>query len=121
MNYTLNDRAVCEALHVDAKNNKQRGIRSFFVVIDSGLDDAVERRLREALANKTYCANCEGAGKHGLQILTGGPFTNANDKKHVTWFNGQWYTQKTDLYICPICNGSGLFGRQAARPAAVLL
>ncbi len=121
MTYMLNDRQVHEALHHDVKLNQRKGIKSFLLVMESGYDDPFEDRLREVLGDKSYCLNCEGVGKHGVQILTGGPFTDANDKKHVTWYREQWYSQKPTLYICPVCNGSGLLTRATQRtPEPVL-
>ena len=117
----LNDRQVHEALYQQVKSNRRQGITCFLVVMESGYDDAFEDRLREVLGDKSYCLNCEGVGKHGLQILTGGPYTDANDKKHVTWHREMWYSQRTDGYLCPVCNGSGLLVRAQTRAAELQL
>ncbi len=121
MKYMLNDRQVNEALYLEAKTNKRKGAPCWLLVMESGFDDAFEDRLREALGDKTYCLNCEGVGKHGLQIFTGGPFADASDKKHITRHKERWYSQKPTLYICPVCNGSALLTRATRRTPEPIL
>ena len=121
MHYQLNDRNVPEGMRQRAITVKKNGGKVFLVLPVLEFGDEAEERMKAALADKTYCANCEGTGKLGLEVFTGGPYTNATDKKHVTYFEGSYYVHDIILFHCPDCSGSGLFGRQNPQPAGVNL
>ena len=121
MTYQLNGHNVAEGMYMRAKSTKANGGKVFLVMPSYDFGDESEARAKAALAGKSYCANCESVGKLGLEMLVGGPYTNATDKKHVTYFEGSYYVHEIVLFICPDCSGSGLFGRQATRAAELQL
>ena len=121
MPYKLNDRTVHEGMYLRAKSVKGNGGKVFLVTPSYEFGDDAEARTKETLAGRSYCANCEGIGKQGLEVFIGGPYTNAEGKKHVTYYEGAYYVHDFIMFICPDCNGSGLFSRQAPRPDPVRL
>ena len=121
MHYQLNDHNVHEGMYFRAQDVIDRGGKVFLTVPSFNYEEDEEREARLAKPHKIYCNNCDGAGKLYLTIFIGGPYVTPAEKKHVTWHEGSWYEQDAVMFICPDCNGSGLFGRQAARPAAVSL
>ena len=72
-------------------------------------------------AAENHCHNCDGCGRLGLEIMIGGPHDDASSKKHIVKIDDRWFTHELILFVCPDCNGSGLFSRQAPRPAPVSL
>lgn len=121
MPYTLNDTVVPEGMYNRARTVKGNGGKVFLVTPSMPLETDEERAARLAKASEVYCRNCDGCGKLGLEILTGGPYTDATFKKHITPYKESWYAHDIVLFICPTCNGNGLFHRQAARPQALSL
>ena len=114
MSYKLNGRNVYEGMYRRAENAKRNGNKAFFTELQSVVD------LPEAAKN-TYCHNCNGLGMMGLEIVVGGPYTDASNKTHVIWHEGNYYVRDLVLFDCPDCVGSGLFSRQAPREAELRL
>jgi hypothetical protein len=115
MPYTLNNVNIPDGMYQRAQTVRKRGGKVFLVVPALNYEDEAEARTRAALVDKTYCGNCDGCGKVGLEIFTGGPFNNAQDKRHVTYYEGACYVHDVVLFDCPDCVGSGLFTRQVPR------
>ena len=110
MTYQLNGINVHEGMYARAKSARANGKKVFITKLPCIVDapDA-------AIEAKTHCLNCDGCGRLSLEIIVGGPYQNATDKRHVIWHKGEWYVHDFILFICPDCNGSGLFHRQAPR------
>ena len=121
MTYQLNDHTVHEAMYLRAKDVRGRGGKVFLTIPSFNYEDDEERAARLALPSKTWCNNCDGTGKLYLTIFVGGPYVAPPERKRITWHEGSWYEHDTIMFICPDCNGSGLFSRKAPRPAAVSL
>ena len=122
MKRQMNGHNVNEAMHNEGKAAKRANKMAFFTMVESEpIGDKEEARLLALGRDKTWCSNCEGAGQLGIETFIAGPFTNAQDKKHVTYYEGTYYVHELALFYCPDCSGSGLFSRQAPRPAKVQL
>jgi hypothetical protein len=121
MPYRLNEHNVHEGMYLRAKDVISRGGKVFLTVPTLNLEEDEERTARLAQPSKVYCNNCDGTGKLYLTVFIGGPFATPAEKKHVTQHEGKWYEQDVIMFVCPDCNGSGLFSRQAPRPDPVSL
>ena len=120
MLYKLNDLNICEAMH--RKYQSANDVGKVFLTIPSlNLEEDAERVERLARKHEVYCGNCDGTGTMYLTVFVGGPYATPAQKKHVTWHEGMWYEQDNIGFVCPDCNGTGLFSRQAPRPAPVSL
>jgi hypothetical protein len=112
--YQLNGVNVHEGMYMRAKTAQGNGQKVFLTEFPYIVE------APKAAVN-AHCLNCDGAGKIGLEIIIGGPFQDATDKKHVIWHEGMYYAHELVVFICPDCTGSGLFSRQAPRPDPVSL
>ena len=123
MTYKLNDHNVHEGMYLRYKSARDKGGKVFLITPTLPLETDEERAARLAKASGIYCKNCDGCGRLGLQMLTSGPLAAGGHRKHTTYtyYKESWYAHEIVLFICPDCNGSGLFSRKAPSPAAVLL
>lgn len=102
--YRLNDTNVPEGMWYRARDLKDAGAKIFLAYPQHPIESPLA-------AKDTHCKNCDGFGRLGLEKFVGGPFTDATDKHNVVWHEGAYYVHDVVLYICPDCNGSGLFYR----------
>ena len=117
MPYRLNDTNVNEGMHQAAHQVCDNGGKVFLVIPRDEFDE-----LELPLMVTTVCTNCNGTGKLYLSVFVGKPvLAGADARKHSVFHEGMYYEQDLKEFYCPDCNGSGLFGRQAARPAPVQL
>jgi hypothetical protein len=112
--YQLNGVNVHEGMYLRAENEIGNGkkvfLTEFLCVVEAPTS-----------AKNTHCLNCDGAGRLGLEVVVGGPYQDATDKKHVIWHEGKYYAHELVVFVCPDCNGSGLFARQTAGAAGMQL
>ena len=115
----VNDIAVSDALYKEIKAAKGRGAKCYLTRPEIlAPDESWSDEYKDAT-----CVNCNGAGKLGFEVITGGPYVdrvsatefkgwnhklNKDDPgPRATYIDGAWYLQKTREYTCPICHGSG--------------
>ena len=112
MTHQLNGINVHEGMYLRARSAKANGSKVFMCMPKgAGVVEASELATEAGI----YCENCDGFGRLALEIFVGGPFTEATDKKHVVWHDGAYYTHDIVMFICPDCNGAGVFTRATAR------
>ena len=102
--YNLNGTNVHEGMYRRAVSARQNG----GMVL---LTKFIDRLEAPESAKGTHCGNCDGVGKLGLEIVTGGPYKTAGRTAKGFWHDGAWYVGDLVQFICPDCNGSGLFRR----------
>lgn len=96
MDKELAGRYVASALYRDAAIRCEMGGKAFLAMPDG--DGAGD------------CRNCDGWGRHVLQLVEGGPFESAprpGNEQAAVFEDGRWYLVKTTSYACPVCGGAG--------------
>lgn len=103
MDKQLAGRYVATALYRDAAIRCEMGGKAFLALPEHGGDGD--------------CPNCDGCGRHALQLVEGGPFKSpprAGKEQSAVFQDGDWYLVKTTSYRCLVCGGAG---SGKARPA----
>lgn len=108
--WQLGGRQVSQAMFYDAEKAKRSGRR--VLLVSAGGSD-----IGRALHDQEDCANCNGFGQFGLEIIVAGPFENAPQGKggnddgegvsiqlRPAWHNNAWWQVVRSIYHCPVCN-----------------
>lgn len=107
--FMLAGRQVTQSMYYAAQEAKRARQRCFLIT-------AEESYIENERVKSANCANCEGYGRLGLEIVVGGPFEGPPttgergegvSKIHlsIAWHNG-WFQVVRSYCDCPVCGST---------------